>query len=117
MKIARYFAENIINYDYITPCDFKQPETPEIVDTTAAACAACGLLELSVHAPELREIAEKMMLALYENHCDWSENNDAILLDGTEAYTRGIHIPIIYGDYFFTEAVCRLLGHDADFMW
>ena len=117
MKIARYFAENIGNYGYITPCDFKQPKFPEIVDTTAAACAACGLLELSAHAPELKELAEKMILALYEKHCDLSENNDAILLDGTEAYTRRIHIPIIYGDYFFTEAVCRLLGYDADFMW
>ncbi len=31
---------------------------------------------------------------------------------GSEAYTRGIHKPIIYGDYFFVEAIFKLKGND-----
>ena len=25
-------------------------------------------------------------------------------------YDRGVHIPIIYGDYFFTEAILKIKG-------
>jgi hypothetical protein len=31
---------------------------------------------------------------------------------GTEAYTRGIHMPIIYGDFFLAEAMLKLKGND-----
>ena len=47
-----------------------------------------------------------------ESWCDWSEDEDSILQMGTEAYTWGIHKPIIYGDYFFAEAIFKLKGYD-----
>lgn len=58
-----------------------------------------------------REAAVKMLTALEERHCDWDEERDSILQDGTEAYGKedGTHIPIIYGDYFFVEGILRLL--------
>jgi len=31
---------------------------------------------------------------------------------GTEMYTKGIHMPIIYGDYFFAEAISKLKGSE-----
>ena len=43
-----------------------------------------------------------ILKAMEENWCDWSVNEDGILLMGSHAYGKGIHTSIIYGDYFFT---------------
>ena len=50
------------------------------------------------------------------NWCDWDPERDSILQMGNEAYhnEKGRHISIIYGDYFFIEAILRLL--DKDFL-
>ncbi len=57
--------------------------------------------------------AEKLLRALYENHCDFTEENDSILQKGTGSYHSQEHeFPIIYGDYFFMEALFKLKGQD-----
>ncbi len=121
-KIAHYFMANVERSGYVPLCDFRQPKEPVIYDTTAGACAACGLLEIAKFVPELEkefyiDCAEKMLRAIYEGHCNFEEDEDSVVQNGTEAYTQGIHKPIIYGDYFFAEGLCRLKGIDVDFMW
>ena len=50
--------------------------------------------------------------------CNWSEDEDAFLMMGTERWIeandgeKGKHIPIIYGDFFFAEAILKLTGSD-----
>lgn len=44
--------------------------------------------------------------------CDWSESEDSVLQMGTEAYNRGHHMPIIYGNFFFVEAIYKLKGNE-----
>jgi unsaturated chondroitin disaccharide hydrolase len=46
--------------------------------------------------------------------CNWEDSEDAVLLMGTEMYHKdtGNHIPIIYGDYFFAEAILKLRGEE-----
>ena len=44
-RIAHYFIANIPE-DALIPVDFRQPATPLWYDDTAAAIAACGLLEM-----------------------------------------------------------------------
>lgn len=121
-RIAHYFIACVCNQNWLPLCDFRQPETPVIYDSTAGACAACGLLEIAEWVGEHEKkiyynAAVKMLKAMEEQFCDWSESQDAILLYGTEAYTRGNHIPIIYGDYFFVEAIYRLMGFGTDILW
>lgn len=113
---AHYFIANTALTGFVSVCDFRAPKEPVYWDTTATACAACGLLEIAGAVPEpekalYREAAVKMLTALEERHCDWDEERDSILQDGTEAYGKkdGTHIPIIYGDYFFVEGILRLL--------
>lgn len=48
-----------------------------------------------------------------EKFCNWEENKDAILMMCTEMYHGKRHLPIIYGDYFFAEAIYRLMGFDT----
>ena len=64
------------------------------------------------------EAAINLLKATDEHFCDYSEEQDALVLMGTERYpltetaAKGVHIPIIYGDFFFTEAILKLLGSD-----
>ena len=121
-RIAHYFLAAEEAFDFITPCDFRQPKEPKLYDSTAAACATCGLLEIAdlVEEPQkemYRQAALRLLEATEKAFCNWEENEDAILLKGTGSYEREHHIPIIYGDYFFAEAIYRLMGLDTSILW
>ena len=97
--------------------DFRAPEEPKYYDSTAGAIAACGLIEIAKNVSEYEKnmyltAAINLLKSLEENFCNWEENEDSILQMGTEMYTNGIHMPIIYGDYFSTEAILKLKGSD-----
>ncbi len=117
-RVSNYFIANVANTsDFVPRVDFRQPSEPDQVDTTAAAIASAGMLELAKQLPEEERgmyvnAAVKMLKALDTLHCDWDANRDAIVMDGTEAYNKCVHIPIIYGDFFFIEAILKLRGSD-----
>jgi unsaturated chondroitin disaccharide hydrolase len=97
--------------------DFRQPEQPLYYDATAGAIASCGLIELSkvtsgAESEKFLSSAVQILKAMEENWCDWSESEDSILQMGSESYRKGIHTPIIYGDFFFVEAILKLKGSD-----
>lgn len=119
-RIAHYFIANIPE-DGIIPVDFRQPAEPRLMDDTAAAIAACGLIEIAKCVPSLESAmyvnAALKLLKTVDARCDWSEASDAIVQFGTEAYHRDRHHqPIIYGDYYFIEAVLKLQGDDL-YLW
>lgn len=119
-RVAHYFI-SALGEDYIPPCDFRSPKAPEYKDTTAGAIAACGLIEIAKAVGEFEKelylnAAIKIIKSLAHNCCDWSETEDSILQRGTEAYHGGeANIPIIYGDYYFIEAICKLRGSELLF--
>lgn len=119
-SVAHYFIANLQD-DYVPPCDFRSPEVPEYKDTTAGVCAACGLLEIAKVVPEYEKklyanAAIKILKETEKRYCDWSEKEESIVQFGTEAYHFGAkNIPIIYGDYFFIEALLKLKGDDTLF--
>lgn len=112
-KVAHYFISCIQDTNFIPTIDFRSPETPVYIDTTAGAIAACGLIEISKHVPLYEKnlylnSALKILKAMEKEQCDWTDNTDSILQNGSEAYNNGIHKSIIYGDFFFTEAIMKL---------
>lgn len=116
-RAAHYFIANVALTGYVSLVDFRAPKEPVMLDTTATACAACGLLEIAEAVPEYEkalyaDAAEKMLKALTDGHCDWDSRSDGILQHGTAAYHREeeTEVPIIYGDYFLMEALLRLSG-------
>lgn len=116
-KVAHYFISNISINEYLPLVDFRAPDEPVLYDSTAGACAACGLIEISKFVPEYEkrlyiDSAIKLLVAMEKKFCNWDNEEDSILQMGTEAYNRGIHMPIIYGDFFFTEALFKLRGND-----
>lgn len=122
-RVAHYFIANVSDTDYIPHIDFRAPDEPVLIDTTAAAIAACGLIEIANNVGEYEKklyinAALKILRALEEKYCDFSDDEDSVLQMGSEAYygrEGGKHIPIIYGDYFFTEAIYKLKGFDMLF--
>jgi len=119
-RVAHYFMAHIPE-DGIIPVDFRQPQEPKREDDTAAAIAACGFIEIAKAVGEYEQrsyinAALKLMKAL-EARSDWTERSDALIQNGSAAYRAARHHhPIIYGDYFFMEAVFKLKGSDLN-LW
>lgn len=119
-RVAHYFLANIPE-DGVIPIDFRQPSEPKREDDTAAAIAACGLIEIAkivgaYEKPLYVGAALKLMQAL-ERRSDWTEHSDAIIQKGSSAYSVARHHhPIIYGDFFFMEAAFKLKGNDL-YLW
>lgn len=117
-KVADYFIQETEKTAWLPRLDFRQPEEPLYYDSTAGACAACGLIEIAKNVENEAEkekyltAAINILKAMEKNWCDFSETEDSILQMGSERYTKGIHMPIIYGDYYFAEAILKLKGTD-----
>ena len=58
-QVANYFIANCCD-DWLPRVDFRAPAEPVMYDSTAGACAACGLLELAkiVSEPEAKMYAD-----------------------------------------------------------
>ena len=116
-RIAGFFMDHI-RPDGLTDCDFLQPKAPERIDNIAGACGACGLIELNRITGEARflQAAEALLDGLIDHCADWSKDTCGILTHCTASYhddAAGVHTNIVYGDYFFIEALARLAGTDA----
>ena len=118
-RVANFFLANLPE-DMVCHWDFrveKNADTPK--DTSAAACAACGLLELSefvsgAEGENYKEKAYQILRSLCDNYSNLDNEDDhAILFGGTGNAPKNIDINVglIYGDYFFTEGVSRLAGN------
>lgn len=120
-KTADYFIAHTPASGLI-PVDFVQPKECTWEDSTAAVIAACGMLEIvKALSPEegmaYREAASKLLHTIVENRCNWSDNCDNIVERCTAAYHDQEHeFSIIYGDYFFIEAIWKLTGEEL-FIW
>ena len=114
IKVANYFIKQTEKTDWLPRLDFCQPNEPLYYDSTAGAIASCGLIELSKLLGDdiYLNSALNILKAMEKNWCNWELNEDSILQMGSNQYGAGIHIPIIYGDYFFTEAILKLKGEE-----
>ncbi len=124
-RVANSFIACAAQNDWMVPADFRQPEQPKLYDTTAAACAACGLIEIAKTCTEYDvknylNAAIELLKTIDAKATDYTTDNDNLLNFGSEAYradkgARGINTAIIYGDYFYTEAIYKLKGFEPLF--
>ena len=89
-RIAHYFMANTPENGLI-PVDFRQPAECAWEDSTAAAIASCGLIELSRHTEGrdsslYRNAAVKMLKALDASRCSWGTEKDHLLERCPAAY-------------------------------
>ena len=128
-QVANYFIANCSD-DWLPRIDFRAPAEPVYYDSTAGAIAACGLIELAKRLPEneggaYMSAAVNILRAMEEKFMNYDENTDDMLGYGSVRYPipgqfnekqAGVHVSIIYGDYFFTEAILKLVGAEF-FPW
>ena len=110
-KVADYFICEAKKNDYKIKCDFCQPEDDDLYDSSAAAIASCGMIEIYNETGDEKYLkeAEKLILATSENFCAWDDKENQALVDfGSESFTKHEHLALIYGDYYFLRAVCEL---------
>lgn len=115
-KVADYFISQIKD-DPIPKCDFCQPDDELLYDDAAGAIAASGLIELSEHLSEddnkavYWNAAVRILDALDERDADYSYASPAILTKCTGSYLDDHHVAMNYADYFYIEALHKLMGN------
>lgn len=119
-RTANYFL-NRLQSDLCPNWDFLYRDDNDQRDSSAAAVAACGLLELAKQLPiydgdkTVYEAAAKVLMGkLIENYMyTKEESKTALLKSGVYAYKLGLCVnePVIWGDYYFMEALIRLLHY------
>jgi unsaturated chondroitin disaccharide hydrolase len=115
-RLAAYFLDRLPS-DGICRWDLAfGDQDQEERDTSAAAIAASGLLELSSHlepdAPghqQLTAAASRIMETLVARHQSTNPAEDGILLNGVchRPLGHGVNECCLWGDYFFLEALLR----------
>lgn len=119
-RAANYFIASLPD-DHVPLWDFRTESAEgEPKDSSAGAIAASGLLEIARHvsvneARLYRGKAERIIRSLTECYMA-GEGHEAILLHGTGYKPAGqnIDVSLIYGDYFYVEAIAKLNGWRRD---
>lgn len=113
-KLANYFLSRL-PADHIPPWDFDDPSPKKPKDSSAAAIAASGLIELSrlAESSALKErymrAARNILIRLMHHYVDSNPSHMGILQHGVGNFPRKkeIGVSLIYGDYYFLEALNR----------
>ncbi|MEC0201342.1 glycoside hydrolase family 88 protein [Paenibacillus lautus] len=117
-RVAHHFIASLQGHG-VPPWDFRVPNPDtEPRDTSAAAIAASGLLELAaLTTPEVgavyRTAAERIVLALSTEYAAFqAPEHEGILFGGTghKPADTNINVSLIYGDYYYVEALAKLRG-------
>ena len=115
-EIADYVISEIPD-SYLIPIDYRQPKDVELEDSTAAAITASGLIELSMAigdealSDKYLDTAIKLLKTLDEKRISWGDDADNLLNNcAVDYHGDGHNMSIIYGDYYFIEAMMKLAG-------
>ncbi|MCD8006083.1 MAG: glycoside hydrolase family 88 protein [Oscillospiraceae bacterium] len=118
LETAKRVADNFIlqaskRPDMGVSIDFDQPLDCKREDSSAAAIAACGLLELGKFDEKYSEAALKLLEFLVENRLSLDENTDYLLSNCADSFwSNREQMTLIYADYFLVEALLRLMDKD-----
>lgn len=94
------------------------PNAPHYVDSSAGAIAACGLLRLAhlTRHEHYRQQAETLVNPLIAECMETDITRLGLLKYGSQHVPEGVaNDYLIYGDYYFLEALLTLTGQAPDF--
>ena len=125
-RIAKYFCGKIARHGFVPPVDFRSPDNEEkIIDTSAGVIASCALLTLyeishndsgqTENANQYLRDAVNILKTIESKYCDYDPSADGLVRMATAQYHNKLderHVSLIYGDYFFMEAVNKLRGSE-----
>jgi unsaturated chondroitin disaccharide hydrolase len=120
---ADYYLENT-PADGVTPWDYDAPESGPLaksqVDTSAAAIAASGLLDLAdmvadvTKAHAYRKFAITSLASLSQKYLGRETSGFEGILNGGVYHIHknlGVHEAVLFGEYFFVEALHKALKY------
>ena len=116
LRIARYVLDCLAKNDFVPFLDYRSPPEPKKLDTSAGMIAASGLIALAgiENNPEkdfCLNGAMHILKKLEAEFVDWDPGTDFIVKMGGTLYhgnEEELHVPLIYGDYYFLESLFRL---------
>ena len=121
MLNADYYLENTPP-DGVTPWDYDAPESGPLartqVDTSACAIASSGLLDLADAAPDrtraraYRDFALTSLVTLAQKYLGRLTTGFEGILNGGVYHIHknlGVHEAVMFGEYFFVEALDKAL--------
>lgn len=117
-RVAHYFIAALsAEDDFVPNCDFRCPDEPLYKDTTAGMIAAAGMIEIAKAVDQYEKklylnSAKRIIKETVDKYADWSEDQPSIIQMGMSSYKSGLQIPIIYGDFYFIDAILKLKGND-----
>lgn len=124
-SVTNYFLNNLPK-DFIPYWDFDFTDgSIEPRDASAAAIAVCGLLEMIKYLPDGEEktiyknAAYTILNSIIEK-CEMTEDKyDGLMGFCTGSKPHGTHVSTIvtYGDFFYLEALMRVLNPDWKMYW
>ncbi|WP_394154212.1 hypothetical protein [Vibrio maritimus] len=118
LRTANFFIDQLPE-DSVPHWDFRAPldeNTPR--DTSAAACAASGILLIAelVEDQDLKEhyftAAVNILKGLNDKYATYGDDNEQGILTGGAfncPKKLGVNCSLIYGDYYFVEAMSKLV--------
>ena len=124
-KVAHYFISNVCD-DWMAKIDFRAPNEPVYFDNAASMIAAAGLLEIAKQVPEYEggiyaNAAINILKAVSSRFADYNPDTDVMLGHSSMCYpipglftveTASVEVPIIYTEYYFVEALLKILGSE-----
>ena len=124
--VSNYLLDNL-PHDYIPYWDFDFSDgSIEPRDTSTGAISACGLLEMCKYLSDdseqkkwYKNAAHRLVDALIDKAAIHDIKQDSLIGGVVGARTFNMHVSICqtYGDYFYLEALARILKPDLDFFW
>lgn len=114
-RVSDWFISNLPS-DYVPLWDFAA--TDNIKDSSAASIAAAGLIELSTYLTTTNVTASKKYITTANSilgslsspsYLANPANSEALLLHGTGGEGSLMDYSLIFGDYYYTEALMRSL--------
>lgn len=122
LAAARKAADRFLSEspaDKVPFWDLRLPaDAPHYLDSSAGAIAACGLLRVARLSGDdgYRRQAETLLRTLVAECLETDPHRQGLLKHGAQNVPQDITDDyLIYGDYFFLEALLTLTGQAADF--
>lgn len=126
-KAVSYYFLNNLPSDYIPYWDFDFKEGSfEPRDSSALAISVCGIMEMCKYLPDsaeekqLYENASNILLEALIDKCSNSDKaTDGLIRHVTlsKPHCMGVDTIATYGDYFYFEALMRILKPDWKICW
>lgn len=120
-----YYFLNHLQSDFIPNWDFDYTDDNDQRDSSAAAIAVCGMLEMIKHLPDsapqkeiYRNASALILESLIDNYTEYKEDFDGLICGIWSGFNDNHEdIFAVYGDYPYLEALMRYKNPDWKMYW